>query len=77
MELNSAQQFGDMVRKVRKGLNLTQSQVAGASGTGVRFIVDLERGKPTCELDKALRIAHLLGIGIETTKIPIDLERSE
>ena len=67
MQITNAQQFGAVIRAARKQLNLTQSQLAGASGTGVRFIVDLERGKPTCELEKALHIAHLLGLAFSVS----------
>lgn len=60
--LNNAQEFGAMIRKVRKELGMTQPELAAVSGTGVRFIVDLEKGKPTCELGKALQIARVLGV---------------
>jgi len=36
--------------------------LAAASGTGVRFIVDLERGKETARLGKALHVVKMLGI---------------
>lgn len=65
MRITNAAQFGKAVRETRKSLKLTQSDVAGACGTGIRFIVDLERGKPTCELEKALLVAQMLGIVLE------------
>lgn len=65
MRINNAAQYGKAVRQARKGLGLTQADVAGACGTGIRFIVDLEHGKPTCELEKALRVARMLGIAID------------
>jgi len=65
MRITSAEQYGKAIRDARKNLGLTQSDVASACGTGIRFIVDLEHGKPTCELEKALRIAHMLGIVME------------
>jgi hypothetical protein len=36
-----------------------------ASGSGLRFIVDLEKGKPTCQLGKALEIVRVLGMKLE------------
>lgn len=60
--LDSATAFGLLIRKVRKAQQLTQSELAGASGVGLRFVVDLEKGKPTCELEKALQVAAMLGI---------------
>lgn len=61
-QVTDAQSFGLMIKRVRKELKMTQPELAAASGTGVRFIVDLEKGKPTCELGKALQIARVLGI---------------
>ena len=65
MSIGSAKDFGSMIRQTRKNFRLTQPQLAGASGVGIRFIVDLERGKPTCALDKALRVALMLGLNVE------------
>ena len=41
---------------------MRQDQLAGAAGVGVRFIVDLEAGKPTTHLGKALAVAAALGL---------------
>ena len=56
--------FGQTVRTARKAQGLRQDQLAGAAGVGVRFIVDLEAGKPTAQLEKALKVAATLGIVI-------------
>ena len=65
MLIRNSQDFGTLVKQVRNKLKLTQPAVASACGTGTRFIVDLEHGKPTCELEKALRVASMLGIKID------------
>ncbi|HEY9787691.1 MAG TPA: helix-turn-helix transcriptional regulator [Candidatus Obscuribacterales bacterium] len=65
MQIRSAKDFGSAIRERRKQLKLTQPEVAGASGVGVRFIVDLERGKPTCVLEKSLHVALMLGLTLE------------
>lgn len=57
-----AEDLGQVIRETRKSLGLTQPQLAAASGTGVRFIVDLEHGKQTAHLGKALRVLEMLGI---------------
>jgi predicted transcriptional regulator len=44
---------------------VTQKELAMTSGTGLRFIIDLEKGKPTCQLGKVLTVLHTLGIKIE------------
>ncbi len=65
MLIQDSKTLGEIIRKYRKAQGLTQEKVANYSNVGVRFIVDLEKGKPTCELDKALHVAKMLGIKIE------------
>ena len=56
--------IGDAVRKQRKLLRMNQSDLAMVSGTGVRFISDLENGKDSCELGKTLQVLRNLGMRI-------------
>lgn len=65
MNIESTKDLGEIIRNVRRSQKLTQVQLATFAGTGERFIVDLEKGKETCELSKALRVATMLGIKIE------------
>ncbi|EYR82990.1 MULTISPECIES: helix-turn-helix domain-containing protein [unclassified Shinella] len=60
----SARDFGAAVREKRKVLGWTQVELAVRSGTGERFIVELESGKPSCQLEKALIVARAVGIKI-------------
>jgi y4mF family transcriptional regulator len=53
--------LGLSVRQERKAQGLRQDELAAASGVGVRFIVDLEAGKPTVQLEKALHVLRTLG----------------
>jgi len=62
MELNDAKSFGKAIRAARKKQGISQTQIAAVANTGVRFISDLENGKPSVQLDKALKVAWLLGI---------------
>jgi transcriptional regulator with XRE-family HTH domain len=43
---------------------LTQAQLAAVSNTGVRFIREIEKGKPSCQIAKAFYVAQILGIKI-------------
>ncbi len=54
--------LGRLVKKERKAMGLTQAELALASGTGLRFIGDLENGKPSCQLGKTLTVLKTLGI---------------
>jgi y4mF family transcriptional regulator len=60
-------QIGELIRDTRKKLGVTQKDLALTSGTGIRFVIDLEHGKETCEIGKALAILNTLGIGITLT----------
>lgn len=63
--ITSTRDLGTEIRAARKHLGLTQSDLALAAGVGLRFIVDLERGKPTAHLAKTLQVIHSLGGVIE------------
>lgn len=58
----TAKELGCLLRSTRKAQGVTQKQLALISGTGLRFISDLENGKPSCELEKSLRVINSLGI---------------
>lgn len=58
----SPSSIGGIVRAARKALKVTQRDLALTSGTGLRFITDLEKGKPTCQLGKVLTVLNTLGI---------------
>jgi len=68
--IRSPQQLGEALRASRKQLGLTQPQLALAAGVGVRFIVDLEAGKPTLRLENILRVIDALGGEIQLSGLP-------
>jgi DNA-binding XRE family transcriptional regulator len=57
-----ASAFGLLTRSRRKALNMTQDQLALATGVGRRFLIDLEAGKTTCQLGLSLVVAQALGL---------------
>ena len=70
VRIDSTQQMGKALRGARKKLGLTQAQLALAAGAGVRFIVDLEAGKPTLRLETVLRVIDSLGGEINLIGLP-------
>ncbi|WP_245449254.1 helix-turn-helix transcriptional regulator [Ensifer sp. NM-2] len=54
--------LGQLVRKAREDMKLSQQQFADLAGVGRRFISELENGKQTLEFGKALKVAHAAGI---------------
>ncbi len=61
----AAKQIGEIVKRTRKDMGVTQKDLALTSGTGLRFIIELEQGKPTCQLEKTLTVLNTLGIKLE------------
>lgn len=53
-----------LIRAARVRHALTQADLAGLSGTGLRFISELERGKPTVALNKVMAVMAALGLRI-------------
>ncbi len=64
MKITDAKSFGLALRQRRKQLHYTQAYLAEFTGFSTSFISDLERGKPTVELGKAIYLANLLGLDI-------------
>ncbi|MCZ7592737.1 MAG: helix-turn-helix transcriptional regulator [Kiritimatiellae bacterium] len=60
----NSKELGSLLKKRRKQLKLTQRDVASTCVTGLRFIGDLENGKPTCQLAKTLDVIQALGLAI-------------
>jgi HTH-type transcriptional regulator/antitoxin HipB len=75
--IRSPQQLGAALRVARKQIGLTQPQLALAAGVGVRFIVDLEAGKPTLRLENVLRVIDALGGDIQLSGLPSVGDQSE
>jgi len=64
------QDIGKLIRDTRKRLGVTQRDLALTSGTGLRFVIDLEKGKETCQIGKVLTILNTLGIKVTLTPPP-------
>src|ERR1700731_5124484 len=62
--------FGSMIRSRRKALKMRQDQLALATGVGRRFLIDLEAGKPSCQLGRSLLVADALGLRLANMITP-------
>lgn len=62
MNISDPIQFGAYLKNRRKKLHYTQSFLSEVSGLSISFISDVENGKPTVELGKALLLSNLLGL---------------
>lgn len=61
--------IGEVIRQTRKAQGLRQDQLAAAAGVGQRFLVELEAGKSTAQIGKALNVLAALGCSL-TIKAP-------
>ena len=68
MKISNASDFGIVIRNRRKELKYTQAYLAEYTGFSVSFISDLERGKATAELGKAIYLMSLLGMDLTVEK---------
>ncbi|MFN3636827.1 MAG: helix-turn-helix domain-containing protein [Rhizobium rhizophilum] len=59
--------LGQLIRAERKRQQLTQDQLAGVAGVGVRFMRELESGKESCRVGLALTVLQTLGLTVSIT----------
>ncbi len=62
MNIINTDQLGAAIRLRRKQLKVTQKDLAMTCGTGLRFIIDLEKGKSSCQIGKTILILQALGL---------------
>ncbi len=62
MKITDPSSLGKAIRNRRRELHYTQGDLASFSGLSVSFISNLENGKPTCEIGKAIYVIHVLGM---------------
>lgn len=63
-------EIGAAVRQARKAMGLRQDEFAAAAGVGLRFLVELERGKPTIQLGRALAVLAAAGLDLQLVGRP-------
>lgn len=73
-KIDNATSFGKAVRTARKERGLSQTELAQRCGCSQRFISELERGKPTAEIGKALSAAHAVGLSLALTTTDVGAE---
>ena len=65
MQTTSMSDIAAIVRRERKAQGATQIELAQLANVGVRFLRDVEDGKPSVHFDKLMRILAILGIPVE------------
>jgi transcriptional regulator with XRE-family HTH domain len=72
IKIQSPHQLGLLVRATRKIQRLRMDDVAGSTGVGHVFVREVERGKPTVQLGRVMRLLGELGIELEAD-VPADV----
>jgi len=62
--ITDAKELGALIREKRKAKGLTQADLAMYCNTGTRFISDLENGKPTIQIEKAITVLSMLALNV-------------
>lgn len=70
MHWKSLPQF---VKQKRKLANMKQQDLSLAAGVGLRFVRELEQGKPTLKMDKVNQVLNLFGYELG----PVEMNRDE
>ena len=63
-------ELSQLVAGKRKYFGFTQKELANKAGVGLRFIRELERGKPTLQMDKVNQVLMLFGF--ELGAVPLN-----
>ncbi|NDH08779.1 MAG: transcriptional regulator [Gammaproteobacteria bacterium] len=64
--IQNIQDLAKVIKSTRKKQRMTQTELAGISGLGRRFISELENAKPTAQVAKVILVLNVLGVGLET-----------
>ncbi|MGD9944502.1 MAG: type II toxin-antitoxin system Y4mF family antitoxin [Burkholderiaceae bacterium] len=67
-DIPSGRELGTLIRQERKAQRLTQEQLAALTGVGPRFIRELEAGKESCQLGRALLVLSALGLRLAVSR---------
>nr|WP_320016274.1 helix-turn-helix domain-containing protein [uncultured Desulfobacter sp.] len=68
--------LGKAIKDSRKQKKMTQKDLADITGTSVKFISDVERGKKTVQIDKVFDLLGALSLRIYVSDKPLVQERA-
>lgn len=70
LNISTPAELGAAIRRARKAQGLRQPDLAGACGTSIRFLSELERGKPTAQIGRVLHVLRMLGLHVLIEGLP-------
>lgn len=63
----NTKELGAAIRAERKRIGVTQRELAMTAGVGLRYLIELERGKPTARMEGMFRVLQVLGLRLSVT----------
>lgn len=60
--INNSKDLGGIIRSERRRMGVTQKQLAMTAGVGLRFLIELESGKPTAQMKGMFKVLQALGM---------------
>lgn len=69
MIISNTRELGLLLRQRREGLGLTQSQAASEIGASRQWVIQIEAGKPTAEVDRVLKLIRVLGLRLDVREV--------
>lgn len=72
--IGSTEELGAALRRSRKALGLTQAELALAAGVGLRFVGEVEAGKPSAQLGRVMQLIEVLGGSLVLRSAPMPPE---
>lgn len=67
-KIDSVKSLGYLVRQERISQGYTQTEMAELCGVGLTYVSNLENGKETAEIGKALHILRMLGLDLHADR---------
>ena len=67
--IKNSRELGACIRAERKRLKVTQKELAMTAGVGLRYLIELERGKPTARMEGMFKVLQALGLNLSVTML--------
>ena len=63
----NSNELGAAIRAERRRIGVTQKELAMTAGVGLRYLIELERGKPTARMEGMFKVLQTLGLKLSVT----------
>ena len=67
-KIETPEELGRYLLKERRNLKLTQKEISEFTDVGRKFVLELEKGKPTAQIGKVFEVINALGLELHLVK---------